>query len=121
MLNHLPEDMIPCWDYDFVTTTDYKDASASVISACGMLDMASQIEGYDKETATVYRSAAAQLTEAVIDKCTTDNGFIQDGLIHHVSHALPQKQGFNECAVYGDYFYLEVLTRYLKPDWKRYW
>ena len=26
-----------------------------------------------------------------------------------------------ECAVYGDYFYLEALTRYLKPDWKRYW
>ena len=121
MLNHLPEDMIPCWDYDFVTTTDYKDASAAVISSCGMLDMASQIEDTDKETATVYRSAAAQLTEAVIDKCTGGNGFICDGLIHHVSHALPQKQGFNECAVYGDYFYLEALTRYLKPDWVRYW
>ena len=120
MLNHIPTDMIPCWDYDFVTETDYKDASASCISACGMREMSAMLpEGHEDKV--IFESAAAQLLEAVIDKCTTDIGREYDGFIHHVSHALPQGHGFDECAVYGDYFYLEALTRYLKPDWNRYW
>ena len=120
MLNHLPGDMIPCWDYDFVTEDNYRDASAACISACGFREMASLLpEGHYNKT--IFESAAAQLLEATIDKCTTDIGKEYDGFIHHVSHALPQGYGFDECAVYGDYFYLEALTRYLKPDWNRYW
>ena len=120
MLNHLPEDMIPCWDYDFTTKENYRDASAACISACGMLDMSSQLDADDPDK-VLFESAAYQLVDAVIDKCTCDIGTPFDGFIHHVSHALPQGYGFDECAVYGDYFYLEALTRYLKPDWNRYW
>lgn len=120
MLNHLPDDMIPCWDYDFTTEDNYRDASAGCISACGMLDMAGRLDDSDPDK-TLFMSAANQLTEAVIDKCSCDIGIPFDGFIHHVSHALPQGYGFDECAVYGDYFYLELLTRYLKPDWNRYW
>lgn len=120
MLNHLPSDMIPCWDYNFTTENNYRDASAACISACGMREMAKNLADGDPDK-TMFESAAAQLVEAVIDNCTTDIGIPFDGFIHHVSHALPQGYGFDECAVYGDYFYLEALTRYLKPDWNRYW
>ncbi len=120
MLNHLPEDMIPCWDYIFTTPDNYRDASAACISACGMREMSSLIPDSDPDK-VIFESAAAQLLEATIDKATCDIGIPFDGFIHHVSHALPYGQGFDECAVYGDYFYLEALTRYLKPDWVRYW
>ena len=50
------------------------------------------------------------------DNYTGDIGREYDGLINHVTHALPQGQGIDECAVYADYFYLEALTRLLKPD-----
>ncbi|MBQ7363369.1 MAG: glycoside hydrolase family 88 protein [Clostridia bacterium] len=120
MLNHLPDDMIPCWDYVFTTPDNYRDASAACASLCGMREMASLLPESDSDK-VVFESAAAQLLEAVIDNCTTDIGIPFDGFIHHVSHALPQGYGFDECAVYGDYFYLEALTRYLKPDWVRYW
>jgi unsaturated chondroitin disaccharide hydrolase len=120
MLNHLPSDMIPCWDYDFTTEDNYRDASAACISACGMREMSSLLPEGDKDK-IIFESAAAQLMNAVIDKCTCDIGVPYDGFIHHVSHALPQGYGFDECAVYGDYFYLEALTRYLKPDFVRYW
>ena len=66
-------------------------------------------------------AAAAQLIESVIDKYTGDIGAEYDGLIHHVTHAKPQGQGFDECAVYGDFFYIEALARYLNPDFKKYW
>jgi len=121
MLNHLPEDLIPYWDYDFVSGNEPRDASAGVISACGMHEMAKLLPS-DAEQKPIFESAAAQMLEAVIDNCTGDIGVkVYDGLINHVTHAKPQGQGINECAVYGDYFYLEALARYLKPDFKRFW
>ena len=85
-----------------------------------MHEMCKFLSDTDEQKA-VFESAGAQMLESVIDNYTGDIGVEYDGLIHHVTHALPQGQGIDECAVYGDYFYLEALTRYLKPDWKRYW
>ena len=59
--------------------------------------------------------------EAVIDHCTGDIGVDYDGLICHVTHAKPQGFGIDECAIYGDYFYLEALARYLVPGFKKHW
>ena len=120
MLNHLPDDCIPYWDYDFVDGDEPRDSSAGVISACGFLEMASMMDDSEPDKA-IFESAAAQLLEAVIDKCTGDIGVDYDGLICHVTHAKPQGQGIDECAAYGDFFYLEALARYLVPDFKKYW
>lgn len=119
MLNHLPEDLIPYWDYDFTSGDEYRDSSAGAISVCGMLEMARLLPDSAPQK-KVYLSAASQMLEAIIDKCTNDSDSY-DGLINYVTHAVPFNQGFDECAVYGDYFYLEALLRYIKPDWKRYW
>ena len=122
MLNKLPSDLIPYWDYDFTEpSTQPRDSSCGVISACGMLEMCKYLTDKDEQK-SVFESAAAQMLEAVIDNCTSEpcvKNF--DGLICHVTHALPQGQGIDECAVYGDYFYLEALSRYLNPDFKNYW
>jgi len=121
MLNHLPEDLIPYWDYDFVSGNEPRDSSAGVISACGMHEMAKLLPN-DAEQKPVFESAASQMLEAVIDNCTGDIGVkVYDGLINHVTHAKPQGQGIDQCAVYGDFFYLEALARYLKPDFQQYW
>ena len=116
MLNRLPEDNIPYWDYDFVDGPESRDASAGLISACGMLEMAKLLPD-SAEQKSVFESASMQILESVIDRCTspliTKN---YDGLIHHVTHAKPQGQGIDECAVYGDYFYLEMLARALEPE-----
>ncbi len=120
MLNHLPTDNIPYWDYDFTDGGQPRDASAGVISACGLLEMASMMDESEPDK-KIFENAAAILTEAVIDDCTGDIGRDYSGLICHVTHALPQGQGIDECAVYGDYFYLEVLARYLVPGFKKPW
>ena len=119
MLNHLPSDMIPYWDYDFVDGDEPRDSSSGAISACGLFEMAKYLDENDPDK-TVFRSAAVQLLEAVIDRCT-DLDLRDDGLINHVTHALPQKMGIDQTAVYGDYFYLEALLRYVNPDFKMFW
>ena len=120
MLNHLPEDCIPYWDYDFVDGDEARDSSAGVISACGMMEMARNLAD-DDINKTIFQSAAVQILEATIDKCTDDIGPYDDGLICRVTAALPQRLGIDMTAVYGDYFYLEALARYKNPDFKMYW
>ena len=120
LLNHLPEDMIPYWDFDFVDGDEPRDSSAGVISVCGLLEMASMMDDSESDK-LIFESAAAQMLEAVIDKCTGDIGVDYDGLICHVTVAKPQGKGIDKCGVYGDFFYLEALARYLIPDFKKYW
>ena len=120
-LNRLPEDYIPYWDYIFTEPSDEaRDSSCAAISACGFDEMSKLIPD-DAEEKAIFEGAAARMLEALIDKCTGDIGREYDGLINQVTHALPQGQGIEECAVYGDYFYLEALVRFLKPDFKKYW
>ena len=120
MLNHLPDDCVPYWDYDFTSGDEPRDASAGVISACGMLQMANLLPdgASDKQ---IFESAASQILDATIDRCTGDIGVDYDGLLCRVTHAKPQGYGIDECAVYGDYFYLEAISRHLKPDFTEFW
>lgn len=121
MLNRLHDDMIPYWDYIFTQPSEEpRDSSCGVISACGLNEMSKLIPS-DAEEKVIFESAASKMLEAVIDNCTGDIGREYDGLINRVTHALPQGQGIEECAVYGDYFYLEALMRFINPDWKMYW
>lgn len=120
MLNHLSDDLIPAWDYDFVSDKVIKDSSAGVISVCGMFDMAKMLPD-SAEQKSVFESAASQILDSTIDKCTGELGIDYDGLLFHVTAALPQKLGIDQTAVYGDYFYLEALARYLNPNFKMYW
>ena len=120
MLNHLPSDLIPYWDYTFTSGDQPRDASAAAIAICGMLDMAGNLPE-DSAQRLIYESAAAQMMESLIDNCTGDIGVEYDGLIHSVTHALPQNRGIEECAPYADYFYLEALARFLKHDFIRPW
>ena len=85
-----------------------------------LLEMAGMMEDSDPDK-LIFESAAAQMLEAVIDRCTGDIGVDYDGLICHVTHAKPQGQGIDECAVYGDYFYLEALMRLTNPEWEKFW
>ena len=119
-LNHLLPDLVPNWDYDFVSTFAPRDSSAGVITSCGMLELASRLDESDPDKA-IYENAAAKLLEAVIDNCTGNVGVEYDGLISHVTHAYTIDKRHDQCAVYGDYFYLEALARQLLPDFVRYW
>ena len=119
MLNHLPEDMVPYWDYDFIDGDEPRDSSAGAIAACGLFEMARMLDENDPDK-VIFESAAVQLLEALIDHCTNLDPR-DDGLINHVTAALPQKMGIDQTAVYGDYFYLEALARYVNPDFKMFW
>jgi unsaturated chondroitin disaccharide hydrolase len=123
-IEHLPEDLVPYWDFDFDTGSDEpRDSSAGVIAVCGMLEMAKRLSD---DEAKYYTSAAKKILKAVNDMCKVESGAISNGLLLHGTYARKtptntcHNGGVDECNVWGDYFYMEALTR-LTKDWELYW
>ncbi len=119
-LNNLPKDNVPYWDFDFSDGSEEpRDTSASAIAICGLLEMYDYISD-DSEQKAIFKNAADAQMNALLDNYqnTRDDA---DGLLLGVTYALPQGLGIEECAIFGDYFYMEALMRYLVPDFVRYW
>lgn len=119
-LNHLPEDYIPYWDFDYTSGDEPRDTSAGAIAACGMLEAARVMPEtvIDRE---IYKNASNRIVDSIIDRYTA-HPEKYDGLLTGVT-ACRRMEGYehNACALYGDYFYLEALMRLKNPDWKMYW
>lgn len=123
-IEHLPEDLVPYWDFDFDTGSDEpRDSSAAAITICGILEMAKYL---DKEKADKYLEAADKMLRALIDHCANTDTKVSNGLLLHGTYARDSKEntctnrGVDECNTWGDYFYMEALVR-LSKDWELYW
>ncbi len=123
-LQHLPDDLVPYWDFDFDTgSTEPRDSSASAIAVCGMYEMAKYL---DEAEAAHYTALADRLLKALLTHCAnrdiaTSNGLLLHGVYARASQWNPcNNRGVDECNPWGDYFYLEALTR-CTSDWKIYW
>lgn len=123
-ITHLPEDLVPYWDFDFDTgSSEPRDSSAGVIAVCGMLEMSKYLPAEEEE---YYTSAARRLLKAVTDMCAVKSAEQSNGLLLHGTYARKtptntcHNGGVDECNTWGDYFYMEALTR-LVCDWNLYW
>lgn len=123
-IHHLPDDLIPYWDFDFDTgSQEPRDSSAAAVAVCGILEM---IKYLDEERAKKYKDAADRIMAALIDKCGNRDLESSNGILLHGTYARDSKEntckdrGVDECNTWGDYFYMEALTRMLS-DWKMYW
>lgn len=120
----LPADLIPYWDMIFTGGTEEpRDSSSASIVACGLLEMARHV--YPEE-AGVYMSLARQMIKSLVDNYSVKDPSISNGQVLHATYSKKSPyntctpEGVDECASWGDYFYMEALTR-LNSDWKSYW
>lgn len=123
-IEHLPEDLVPYWDFDFDTgSSEPRDSSAGVIAVCGMLEMAKRLP---ENEARYYTAAAKRILKAVMDMCAVESAQQSNGLLLHGTYARKtptnscHNGGVDECNTWGDYFYMEALTR-LTKNWELYW
>jgi unsaturated chondroitin disaccharide hydrolase len=123
-LSRLPEDLVPYWDMLFRTGTEEpRDSSSASIVACGLLEMAKYIEADEAER---YQTYARQMLASIIDDYAVKEGPLGIGLVRHGTYSKKSPyntcnpEGVDECVSWGDYFYMEALTRLIK-DWKLYW
>ncbi len=123
-LDQLPANMIPYWDMTFTTGDDEPwDSSSASIVACGLLEAAKFVPSHEAEA---FRTLAGQMLASVSSLCAVKEGPAGIGLVRHGTYSKKSpyntctQEGVDECVSWGDYFYMEALTRYTR-DWKPYW
>lgn len=123
-LNHLPKNLIPYWDFTFTDGSEEpRDSSALAVTVCGLLEMADCVSQKEREG---YLHTARQLTGPLIRLCAAKSPTESNGqLLHGVyGRKTPYNDcidhGIDECNLWGDYYYVEALTR-LTKTWQPYW
>ena len=121
---HLPEDGIPYWDLDFTSGSEPRDSSAGAIAACGWLEMAPRLP---EAEAARWTQLARRMAAALARDCAVTDPAVSNGLLLHGVYAknspynpIPADRGVDECNTWGDYFYMELLTR-IGGSWHPYW
>jgi unsaturated chondroitin disaccharide hydrolase len=120
----LPADLIPYWDMIFTSGNEEpRDSSSASIVACGLLEVSRHV---DEEEGNYYKSFARQMIKSLVDNYSVKDPSISNGQVLHATYSKKSPyntctpEGVDECASWGDYFYMEALTR-LSTDWESYW
>lgn len=117
---------MPYWDLEFNDAdgnTQPRDSSSASIAACGLLEMSKYLR---KDEAELYTGIARKMLKSVYDNYAVRDGRTSNGLVLHSTYSnhspynTCNHYGVDECNSWGDYFYMEALTR-LHKDWNQYW
>lgn len=117
-IKNIPSDGVVYWDFDFSDEIpSAKDTSSNAITACGLLE---QLKYVNSNKAQMYKKNAIALVNGIhnnyINNTLDNTTFVTGG-----TYSYPENIGVNEANLWGDYFYLEALTRINNPNWKKYW
>ncbi len=119
-IKNLPSDKVCYWDFDFTDENkDIKDTSAAAIFANGLLELSDIMKNKKDLVATErYLKLAKEVLMSLSMNYTTENipntnGVLTEGMYH-------RNDGFEECTIWGDYFYMEALLK-IKKKWNSFW
>jgi unsaturated chondroitin disaccharide hydrolase len=118
-LTHLPLDHIPYWDFAADQSVPLpwgpqKDSSAAAIAASGLLDLERQTRSLDR--AVAYRRTALAMLDALTGpaylarETPESEGILQHGVYHTAKNL-----GVDESVMWGDYFFVEALMKFVSP------
>lgn len=119
-LAHLPADHVAYWDLEFTDgSAQERDSSAAAVAASGLIELADQLPSGPHSGG--YRVAAANILASLISGYATADDPRSNALLLHGVYDKPKGIGVDEGTLWGDYFYLEALTRATRPDWSDPW
>jgi unsaturated chondroitin disaccharide hydrolase len=113
MLANNPADRVPYWDYNSpLLPNDVRDSSAASILASGLLILAG-LEPNPTQAAA-WRSESEAILASLWQSYTSR----EDGSQSILIHATRSKPGgyMDQGLIYGDYYFVEALTRIAKPE-----
>jgi unsaturated chondroitin disaccharide hydrolase len=118
-LNRAPSDWVCYWDLAFTEGAEERDSSAAAIAACGLLELARWLPAADPRKRP-FENAAARIAASLAAAYAPVGSEPSGGLLLHAVYSKPAGEGVDECCIWGDYFYLELLAR-LQLAWEPYW
>lgn len=109
-LERLPDDVIPCWDFDAASMPgEPKDASAAAIAASGLWELSTLVG--DVVLSARYGEASVALLERL---SSDDYSALLLGLPALLLHGTGNRPRYSEVDVpliYAEYYYVEALAR----------
>ncbi|MBN1893392.1 glycoside hydrolase family 88 protein [bacterium] len=110
-LDHLPEDHVPFWDFNLPEDHPrrVRDASAAAIASSALLELRN-----DVRDPAPYDRAAERMLGALIDRYLS-RGTESSGIIVHAAYNANSRNpdDWDASTIWGDYYFLEALYRYL--------
>lgn len=118
-LNNLPSDYVAYWDLSY-NDGDYqpKDSSSAAIAVCALLEGVKYLDE-DDPYREIYYNAAKRIMNSLINRYTTKDMPASTALLIHGTNS--GSTGVDSSLIWGDYFYMEALHRFLDPEWELYW
>lgn len=118
-IEKLPEDKVPYWDLIFSDGSDEeRDSSSGAIAVCGLLELA-KVLPLSNSKRSQYEAIALDIIDSLASNYTTKSLPESNGLLLHGVYDKNSNKGVDECMSWGDYYYLEALTR-LNQVWRSY-
>ncbi|MDR2150884.1 MAG: hypothetical protein LBO67_08800 [Spirochaetaceae bacterium] len=117
-LNHIPDDLV-AYRYLIFIQRDERDNSASAIAACGLLVLSAALSVGAPER-RLFEYAALHRSASLAQSYTTKTVPESNGILLHGVYGKPENNGVDECAIFGDYFYTELLLC-ITASWRLYW
>lgn len=120
-LAHLPADHVVYWDLALTDGSGAeRDSSSAAIAACGLDELARHLPDGDPDGER-YRAAATAMLDSLAASYASAPGTESGPLLLHGVYDMPKRVGVDEGTLWGDYYYLEALTRRLRPGWRSPW
>lgn len=111
LLERLPDDGIPYWDFDDPQEEPLRDVSAAAIMASAFIELSEQ-SGNDAYFSMAEKLLCTMLTPEYLATPGSNGGF----LLKHGVGNIPDNSEVDVPLTYADYYFLEALVRYWKHE-----
>ncbi|MDN4605889.1 glycoside hydrolase family 88 protein [Sporosarcina highlanderae] len=107
------ETKLPRWDFHFKNVEEEPiDAAASSIATSGMLLISHLLKEENEQKSLLWKERSKQIIDSMVEHCFFQS-YDKFGIIEKSTVDKPRNSGVNESAMYGDYYFMEALYRYL--------
>ena len=112
LVAHLPADAVPYWDFELPSTAgEPRDSSAAAVAAAGLLELA-RLEP-DAVRARRWLGAARAILSSLTSPAYLAEGTGEDSILLHGTQNRSSNR-YDTGLIYGDYYFLQALLRYLR-------
>lgn len=119
-LSNMSKDKIPFWDMSFSEKdNEEKDSSATTIFINGILEM-NYLWKDDRQKK--YESEASKMFDELVNNYLTIKSLDAEGIVSHATYNKPSSSGVDESVLWGDFYFMQIITRLIKGDeWINIW
>jgi unsaturated chondroitin disaccharide hydrolase len=115
-LEEVRADGVPFWDFGApAIPREPLDSSAAAVAACGLSSLSERTA--DAARGAAYRRGARRILETLLtEEFLTVGRSDQEGILLHGTYHRPRGWGVDESVIWGDYFFLELIERFLAEE-----